>query len=101
VVSSGDPEGAFFCVQLNVEPPEVVEGFFQVGDEAIAPLRFDDDVINIDFEVVPYLPLEAELHRPLISAPCILYPERHLHVVEIVEGVMNVVVGWSASARGI
>jgi hypothetical protein len=29
--------------------PEVVEGFFQVSDEAAAPSRFDDDVINVDF----------------------------------------------------
>jgi hypothetical protein len=27
-LSPGDPEGAFFWVQLNVEPPEVVDGFF-------------------------------------------------------------------------
>jgi hypothetical protein len=59
-LSPGDPEGAFFWVQLNVEPPEVVDGFFQVSDEAVAPSRFDYNVINIDFLVAPYLPLEAE-----------------------------------------
>jgi hypothetical protein len=61
-LSPGEPEGAFFWVQLNVEPPEAVDGFFQVSDEAIAPSRFDYDVINIDFLVAPYLPVEAEWH---------------------------------------
>jgi hypothetical protein len=48
-LSPGDPEGAFFWVQLHVEPPKVVEGFFQVSDVVAAPSRFDDDVVNIDF----------------------------------------------------
>jgi hypothetical protein len=29
----GDSEGAFFWVQLGVESSEVVDGFFQIGDE--------------------------------------------------------------------
>jgi hypothetical protein len=29
-----DSEGAFFQVQLNIESPEIVEGFFQIRDEA-------------------------------------------------------------------
>jgi hypothetical protein len=73
-------------VQLDVELPKVVEGLFEVGDEAIAPLRFDDDIVNVDFAVVPYLPLEAELHTSLISGPHILQSEQHFHVAEIVEG---------------
>jgi hypothetical protein len=48
-LSPRDPEGAFFRVQLNVELTEVVEGFFLVGDEVVAPSRIDDDVINVDF----------------------------------------------------
>jgi hypothetical protein len=39
----------FFWVQLNVELLEVVEGFFQVGDEAATPSRFGDDVVNVNF----------------------------------------------------
>jgi hypothetical protein len=35
-----DSECAFFRVQLNVEPSEVVEGLFQVRHEAAALLRF-------------------------------------------------------------
>jgi hypothetical protein len=68
----GDPEGALFRVQLDIELPEVVEGFFQVSDEAIALLRFHDDAVDIDFQGVPYLLLEAELHTPLICDPCVL-----------------------------
>jgi hypothetical protein len=48
-------------------------------------LRFDDDIVNIDFQVAPYLPLEAELNTPLISGPCILQSEWHFHVAETTE----------------
>jgi hypothetical protein len=44
----GDLEGAFHRVQLNVEPPEVVEGFFNVRDEAAALLILYHDVVDID-----------------------------------------------------
>jgi hypothetical protein len=71
-LTPGNPKGALLCVQLNVEPPEVVEGFFWVSDEAAALLRFHDDVVDIDLQVVPYLPLEVELHTPLICGPWVL-----------------------------
>jgi hypothetical protein len=53
---------------------EVVEGFFLVGDEVVAPSRIDDDVINVDFYVATYLPLEAELHTLLIRGPAFFSP---------------------------
>jgi hypothetical protein len=65
--SPRDTKSAFLWVQLNVELFEDVEGFFQVNDEVAAPSRYDDYVINIDLQVVTYLPLEEELHTPLIS----------------------------------
>jgi hypothetical protein len=39
-LASGDSEGAFLRVQLNAEQPKVVEGFFHIGNEAAALLRF-------------------------------------------------------------
>jgi hypothetical protein len=65
----GDSEAALLEVQLNVEPPEVVEGSFQVSNEATALLKLHDNVIDIDLQVVPYLPPEVELHIPLIYGP--------------------------------
>jgi hypothetical protein len=85
-------KGALLRVQFNVELSEVVEGFFQVGDEGAALSRLHNDVINIDLQVAPYLPLEAELHTPLVCGPCVLQSERHFHVAET-KGVINVVVG--------
>jgi hypothetical protein len=64
-----DFNGAFLQVQLNLELPKVVEGFFQVGNEAVALLRLYDDVVDIDLLVAPYLPFEAELHAPLVYSP--------------------------------
>jgi hypothetical protein len=52
-VTPGDSKGAFFQVQLNVEPPEDVEGFLQIGDEAATPSGFYHVVIDINFKVVP------------------------------------------------
>jgi hypothetical protein len=82
----GDFEATFLRVQLNVESPKVVEGFFQVGDEATTLLRLHDDVVDINLQVAPYLPFEAELHTPLVSGPCVLPFERYFHIAEIVEG---------------
>jgi hypothetical protein len=53
-----DSEGAFFCVQPNVEPPEVVEGVFQIEDDASALSGFYYDGVDVDLEVMPYLVLE-------------------------------------------
>jgi hypothetical protein len=52
-VTPGGSDGAFFQVQLNVEPPEDVEGFLQIGDEAATPSRFYHVVIDTNFKVVP------------------------------------------------
>jgi hypothetical protein len=32
----GDSKGSFFWVQLDVESPKVVDGFFQIRDEFVA-----------------------------------------------------------------
>jgi hypothetical protein len=74
-LTPGDPEGALIRVQLDVEAPEAVEGFFQVGDETTALLGLHDDVINVDLQVAPHLPFEAELHTPLVCGPCIVQPK--------------------------
>jgi hypothetical protein len=65
-LTPGDPEVALLQVQLNVE------GFLQVDDEAAALLGCHNDVISIDLQVAPYLPLEAELHTLLICGPYVL-----------------------------
>jgi hypothetical protein len=59
-------------VQLNVEPLEVVEGFFQIGDEATTLSGFYHEVIDVNLEVAPYLLFEVKLHAPLICSPCVL-----------------------------
>jgi hypothetical protein len=78
----GDSKGALLRVQPNVEPLEVVEGFFYVRDEVVTLSRFCDDVIDIDLKVAPCLLLEADLHTPLVCSPRILQPKRHLHIAE-------------------
>jgi hypothetical protein len=49
----GDPKGAVFWVQLDVEAPKLSEGFFQVGDETAALPGLHDDVVDIDLQVAP------------------------------------------------
>jgi hypothetical protein len=44
----GGVEGTLFLVQLDVEVPKVIEGFFQVDDETTALSGLHDDIINID-----------------------------------------------------
>jgi hypothetical protein len=71
-LAPGDPEGALFSVQLDVEVHEFIEGFFQVGDDTNALSGLHDDVIDIDLQVVPYFLFETELHTPLVGGPCVL-----------------------------
>jgi hypothetical protein len=68
----GDTKDAFFWVQLNVELPEVIEGFFQIRDEAATLSGFYHDVVNVHLEVTHYLLFETKLHAPLICSPCLL-----------------------------
>jgi hypothetical protein len=67
-----DTEGALFWVQFDVETFEAVEGFFMVGDETVALSGLLDDVLDIDLQVVPYLPFETELHTPLVCGSCVV-----------------------------
>jgi hypothetical protein len=78
----GGSEGAFFQVQFNVAPSEVVEGFLQVRHEAAALSGFYHNVIDINLEVAPYLLFEAKLHTLLVCSPHVLQCERHFHVAK-------------------
>jgi hypothetical protein len=49
-------------------------------------LRFYDDVIDVDCQVVPYLAFEVEPHTPLVCSPYILQSARHFHVAKTTEG---------------
>jgi hypothetical protein len=71
-LASGDPKGALFWVQLDVEVPEVVEGFLQVSYETATLSGLHNDVIDINLQVVPYSPFEIELHTPLVGGPYVL-----------------------------
>jgi hypothetical protein len=73
-LAPGDPKGALFRVQLDVEALEVSEGFFQVSDETTALPGLHDDVVDVDLQVVPDLPLERGLHTPLLGGPHVLNP---------------------------
>jgi hypothetical protein len=81
----GDSESVFFWVQLNIEPREVVERLLQVIDEATAFLGFNQDVVDVNLKVGPYLLFEAKLHTPLICSPRVLQSEQHFHIAKIAE----------------
>jgi hypothetical protein len=83
--SPGDSQGAFFWVQLDVESPEVAEGFFQIGDEAATLFGLYHNVIDVNLMVIPYLLFEAKLHTLLICSPHVLLSERHFYVAKIGE----------------
>jgi hypothetical protein len=71
-LAPGDFEGAILWIQLNVEPPEVVEGFLYVGDDVAALSILYHDVIDMDIEIAPNFLFEAKLHTPLVCSPCVL-----------------------------
>jgi hypothetical protein len=49
-------------------------------------LRLHDNIIEVDLQVAPYLPFEAELLTPLVCGHCVLQSERHFQIAKIVKG---------------
>jgi hypothetical protein len=45
---------------------------FWVSNEVVTLSGFHDDVVDIDLQVAPYLPIKTELDTPLVSGPCVL-----------------------------
>jgi hypothetical protein len=78
----GTPKVHFFWIQLDVEPPKVVEGFFQTGDEIATLSRLYHDVIDVNLEAIPYFLFKAKLHAPLICSPRVFQSERHFYVAK-------------------
>ena len=60
-----------------MEFSEAIEGFFQVSNELILGLGFDDNIIDIGFNIAMHLFSEAQLYRTLVSYASILQPEGH------------------------
>ena len=53
------------------------ERFFEVGDEVVSDLGLDDHIINVSFDVVAYLLIEAHLDYPLVGCPGVLESKGH------------------------
>jgi hypothetical protein len=79
-LASRHPEGAFLRVELDVVAVEVGEGFLQVVEQAICFRGLDDDIVDVDFNVVADLFLQARLHAPLIGGSRVFEPEGHHHI---------------------
>jgi hypothetical protein len=73
------PEGALLRVELNAVAVEVSESFSQVVEQAVCFRSFDDDIIDVDFDVATNLFLQARLHAPLIGGSRVLEAEGHRH----------------------
>ena len=46
-------------IQLLLEFLQVLEGFFEVGDEVIGSLRLNHHIVDVGLDVLPNLLLEA------------------------------------------
>jgi hypothetical protein len=53
---------------------QVSEGFLQVGDETAALLGLYNDVVDVDLQVLPDLPLKTRLHTLLVGGPTFFNP---------------------------
>jgi hypothetical protein len=52
--------------------PEVIKGYFWVGNETIALSGFHDYIINVDLHIAPDLSFETGLHTLLVGGSCVL-----------------------------
>jgi hypothetical protein len=66
-LAPGNPKGALLWVQLDVEAPDVSEGFFQVSDATATLSGLHDDIVDIYLQVAPDLRFEIGLYTPLVS----------------------------------
>ena len=46
---------------------QVLESFFEVGDEVVCSLRLNYHIIDVDLDILPDLVLEASLDSPLVG----------------------------------
>ena len=56
---------------------QVGERFFEVGDKIVGGLGLDDHIVDVSFNVVAYLLIEAHLDGPLVGRPDVLESEAH------------------------
>ena len=79
-LASRDAEKALLWVQLDLVSIEVVEGLLKVVDGCGTVPGFHDDIVNVNFDVLAYLLIEASLHASLVRGASVLQAEGH-HVV--------------------
>jgi hypothetical protein len=68
------PEGAFLRVELDAVAVEVGESFSQVVEQAVCFRSFDDDVVDVDFDVAADLFLQAPSTYPSLPILPLLSP---------------------------
>ena len=75
--SGWNSKDALWRVQLSLILFQVGESFFEVGDVIIGSLGLDDHIIDVCFDVVAYLLIEAHLDGPLVGHLGIFESEVH------------------------
>ena len=73
-------------VQLPSVPFQVGKRFLEVDDKIVGGLGLDDHIVDVSFDVVADLLVEAHLDGPLIGCSGILESEGHGCVAESTEG---------------
>ena len=63
-------EGFNFHLYLRIG-----ERFFEVGDETIGGIGFDDHIVDVSFDIVAYLLVKARLDGPLVGRPGVFCPK--------------------------
>ena len=54
-------------IQLPLEFLQVLESFFDVGDEVVSNLRLNNHIVDVGLNILPDLVLEALLDSPLVG----------------------------------
>ena len=71
------PERTLIRVHLDLVPPQVCEGFSEIGQEIVLPIRLDDIVVDVDVDIAADLTRQALLHATLVRGTSVLEAERH------------------------
>ena len=60
-------EYALSGIQLPLEFLQVLQSFFEVGDEDVGSLRLNNHIVDVGLNILPDLVLEASLDSPLLG----------------------------------
>lgn len=70
--STFNTKNTLLRIQLQIVPFQGDESFSNISNHVLCGSRFDQNIINIDFDVFTHLTLKHVIYQPLTCSACIV-----------------------------